>query len=318
MRKGVTGKRLLPVYVAGDIFISGLMAVAMAEVPAMTGLPQPNSSHLEEFTSQRLPTGPFQKQSLPLQNLEGRPTQQAWQVQRDGKSSLELLAPLRQDLQAQGYEPLYECDTSACGGYDFRFNLSLLPEPDMHVDLGDFRYFLARKGSEWAALVVSNSANIGFIHLTHMDTTAGARPVTAGPPQAAAVTNTVTTAPPIDTLFDATGRFVLEDLVFASGASTLAAGEYPSLAELAKWLQSKPDARLVLVGHTDASGGLEANIALSRKRAEAVRQELTRRFKIPTNRVDAQGVGPLAPRAPHQSDTDRALNRRVEAVLLGG
>lgn len=316
MRQSVTGKRLLPIYVTGVIFISGLMAAA--DVPAMTGLPQPNSSHLEEFTSQRLPTGPFQNQSLPLQNLEGRLTQQAWQLQRDGKSSLELLAPLRQDLQAQGYEAVYECDTSACGGYDFRFNLSLLPEPDMHVDLGDFRYFLARKGNEWAALVVSNSANIGFIHLTHIDTAAGARPVTAAAEPAAAVTTAVTTAPPIDTLFDTAGRFVLEDLVFASGASTLAAGDYPSLAALAKWLQDQPDARVALVGHTDASGGLEANIALSRKRAEAVRQELTRSFNIPANRVEAQGVGPLAPRAPHRSDKDRALNRRVEAVLLGG
>ena len=98
----------------------------------------------------------------------------------------------------------------------------------------------------------------------------------------------------------------------------MAAGEYPSLAALAKWLQDQPDARVALVGHTDASGGLEANIALSRKRAEAVRQELTRRFNIPANRVEAQGVGPLAPRAPHRSDKDRALNRRVEAVLLGG
>lgn len=311
MRKGVTGNNLLPVYVAGVMFVSGLMAVA--DVPAMTGLPQPTSSHLEAFTSHRLPTGPFQNQTVPVQNLEGRLTQQAWQLQRDGKSSLELLAPLRQDLQRQGYEALYECDTSACGGYDFRFNLSLLPEPDMHVDLGDFRYFLARKGSEWAALVVSNSANIGFIHLTHIDTASGPSAVAPPPSQAA----TVTTALPMETLFDAAGTFVLEDLVFASGASALAAGEYPSLAALATWLQATPDARVALVGHTDASGGLEANIALSRKRAEAVRQELTRRFNIPANRLEAQGVGPLAPRAPHHSDKDRALNRRVEAVLLG-
>lgn len=304
----MTGHRFLPLYVAGILFLSG--GGAVADAPAMTGLPQPTASRQEAFTSHRLPTGPFQNQSLPLQTLEGRLTQQAWHVQRGGKSSLELLAPLRQDLQAQGFEPLYECETSACGGYDFRFNLGLLPEPDMHVDLGDFRYFLGRKGNQWASLVVSNSGDIGFIHLSHIDT--GSKPTVAAPvqPQADLVKAT-------PQLFNAAGTFVLEDLVFASGASALTAGDYPALAALAQWLQADPNARVALVGHTDASGGLEANIALSRKRAEAVRQELTRRFNIPANRIEAHGVGPLAPRAANQTEADRLRNRRVEAVLLG-
>ncbi len=306
----MTGHRFLPLYVAG-ILVSWA-GLAVADAPAMTGLPQPTASQQEAFTSHRLPTGPFQIQSLALQTLEGRLTQQAWHVQRGGKSSLELLAPLRQDLQAQGFEPLYECETSACGGYDFRFNLSLLPEPDMHVDLGDFRYFLARKGNQWASLVVSNSGDIGFIHLSHIDT--GSKPDVAAPVQPQPVPTTATATPQ---LFSAAGTFVLEDLVFASGASALTAGDYPALAALAQWLQADPNARVALVGHTDASGGLDANIALSRKRAEAVRQELTRRFNIPANRIDAHGVGPLAPRAANQTEADRLRNRRVEAVLLG-
>jgi OOP family OmpA-OmpF porin len=72
---------------------------------------------------------------------------------------------------------------------------------------------------------------------------------------------------------------------------------------------------VILVGHTDASGGLDGNIALSRKRAESVRQRMTDRYGIPAAQVDAQGVGYLSPRASNLSDTGRDQNRRVEVMM---
>ena len=48
----------------------------------------------------------------------------------------------------------------------------------------------------------------------------------------------------------------------------------PRWIALADWLAADPARRIALVGHTDASGGLAANIALSKQRAEAVRQAL--------------------------------------------
>ena len=38
---------------------------------------------------------------------------------------------------------------------------------------------------------------------------------------------------------------------------------------MAAWLQANPDGTIALVGHTDASGSLAANTALSERRAEA-------------------------------------------------
>ena len=72
----------------------------------------------------------------------------------------------------------------------------------------------------------------------------------------------------------------------------------------------------MLVGHTDTVGSLDANIALSRRRAEAVRARLVEAHGVDGARIDARGVGYLAPAVANDSDEGREANRRVEAVLL--
>ena len=73
---------------------------------------------------------------------------------------------------------------------------------------------------------------------------------------------------------------------------------------------------MVLVGHTDSVGLLEPNIALSRSRAESVRQRLINQYGVPEDRIDAHGMGYLAPIATNLTAQGREANRRVEAVLL--
>ena len=111
------------------------------------------------------------------------------------------------------------------------------------------------------------------------------------------------------------GTVALDDLVFASGKAVLEEGEYPSLTALADWLRAHPALRVTLVGHTDASGTLAGNVALSRQRAEAVRAALIARFDLPGAQMDAQGAGYLAPRASNQTPEGRQRNRRVEVML---
>lgn len=69
-----------------------------------------------------------------------------------------------------------------------------------------------------------------------------------------------------------------------------------------------------MVGHADAVGPLDANIGLSRRRAEAVVKELTTRQGIATARLRSDGVGPLVPLASNDTDAGRATNRRVDLV----
>lgn len=299
------------------LLLSGPVAALELALPAPVAGQQAAS---ENPASVELPTGPFAAGALPVRRVTGALDRRAWQLEAPRLTLTELADPLREQLLAQGYDILFDCETRGCGGFDFRFAIEVMPEPGMHVDLGDFRFIAAEKGGEVVNLLVSRSPGYGFVQLTRVapEPMADAVPATADPDPAppAAEAAPAPAAPPPGDLGAALaegGAVVLEDLVFASGSSALESGDTPSLAVLAEWLAADPARRVVLVGHTDDSGGLEANIALSRKRAQAVRQALLD-HGVAAGQVSAEGVGPLAPRATNLTEEGRRKNRRVEAV----
>jgi OOP family OmpA-OmpF porin len=55
-------------------------------------------------------------------------------------------------------------------------------------------------------------------------------------------------------------------------------------------------------------------MTLSKQRADAVVAALVMKYHIATARLEAAGVGPLAPVATNRTDDGRAKNRRVELV----
>ena len=73
---------------------------------------------------------------------------------------------------------------------------------------------------------------------------------------------------------------------------------------------------MALVGHTDDTGALQANVAVSTRRAEAVRARLIETYGVAANRIEAQGAGYMAPITSNATPEGRDINRRVEAVLL--
>lgn len=299
------------------LLLSGPVAALELALPAPVAGQQAAS---ENPASVELPTGPFAAGALPVRRVTGALDRRAWQLDAPRLTLTELADPLREQLLAQGYDILFDCETRGCGGFDFRFAIEVMPEPGMHVDLGDFRFIAAEKGGEVVNLLVSRSPGYGFVQLTRVapEPMADAVPAAADPdpaPPAAEAPSAPAALPPGDlgAALAAGGAVVLEDLVFASGSSALESGDTPSLAALAEWLAADPARRVVLVGHTDDSGGLEANIALSRKRAQAVRQALLDHGAA-AGQVSAEGVGPLAPRATNLTEEGRRKNRRVEAV----
>lgn len=113
---------------------------------------------------------------------------------------------------------------------------------------------------------------------------------------------------------DNTGRTTLEGVYFDQNKATLKPESKPALEEIAKLLAQRPELNAYIVGHTDMDGALDYNLNLSRDRAEAVVNALTKDHGVAPGRLQGHGVGPLAPRAANTIDAGKAQNRRVELV----
>lgn len=112
----------------------------------------------------------------------------------------------------------------------------------------------------------------------------------------------------------AEGHATVSGIFFDTGLAVVKPESAPSLAEVAKLLAGDPALRLRVIGHTDSTGELDANLKLSQQRAEAVVQALTSQHQVAPARLSAHGVGPLAPAASNRTEEGRARNRRVELI----
>ena len=107
----------------------------------------------------------------------------------------------------------------------------------------------------------------------------------------------------------------LGDVLFASGEAELVEGGRSSLEEVVDLLQTEPGKKIRVEGHTDSSGNSDANLLLSEKRAQAVRDALIA-LGVASERVTALGMGEDFPIASNDDEEGRARNRRVDVVLL--
>ncbi len=265
-------------------------------------------------TSYELPIAPWADGSLPTQRIEGDMTQQAWRIDATGLSSLQLLRPLREQLGNAGYSVVFECDTRACGGFDFRFATPVVLPPAMAVNLGDFRFLSARRDDSAISLLASVTADAGYVQVILVGASESIPRVVANAANNA-LSPLAGQPDDLEQALDQVGRFVLPGLQFATGSAQLVEGEVPILDTIAAYLAAYPDRTVALVGHTDSSGSLDGNIALSRRRAGAVLERLVTDYAVPRRQLEAQGMGYLAPLASNLHEGGRALNRRVEVIV---
>ena len=265
--------------------------------------------------SYAMPIAPFQDGRVPAEVLEGRIQEQVWRVSGQGLTTLQLLAPLRKQISDAGYEIRLDCAALQCGGFNFRFNTRVLPGPEMYVDLTNFRFLSATSGAgQGISLLVSRSATAAYIQMIRVGKTGNVTvPEGSTPP---AVVVPVQPQGSLAQALETTGRFILSDLDFETGASTLGPGPFESLAEIAGYLRQHPGRKIALVGHTDSVGSLENNINLSRKRAISVLERLVSVHDASRAQLEAGGMGYLAPVASNLTAKGRDANRRVEAVLV--
>ena len=108
---------------------------------------------------------------------------------------------------------------------------------------------------------------------------------------------------------------VLRNLFFATNRATILPESELELQNLYNLLIEHPEIRIRITGHTDNVGSDRFNQSLSEQRANSIRSELIK-LGIDANRIEAEGKGKTEPVATNETNEGRALNRRVEFMIL--
>lgn len=111
-------------------------------------------------------------------------------------------------------------------------------------------------------------------------------------------------------------QMTLGDATFASGQASLQPEATQHLGKLVQFVQSRPELAVKIEGYTDSSGDSARNLALSRQRAESVRDALVA-AGVNASRITVVGRGEANPVAPNDDAAGRARNRRVVVTLEG-
>jgi outer membrane protein OmpA-like peptidoglycan-associated protein len=107
----------------------------------------------------------------------------------------------------------------------------------------------------------------------------------------------------------------LVGLTFQSGQDVVRPAYRPLLEKVRQAADVFPRSQIVVEGHTDAYGGDENNLALSRRRAEAVSAYLTNELGVPAVRISSVGYGETQPIANNDTEQGRSRNRRIDVII---
>ena len=109
--------------------------------------------------------------------------------------------------------------------------------------------------------------------------------------------------------------FILSNLNFETGKSTIKSGSFSSLNELVDYLKRKKTLKILVAGHTDNVGSEDGNLKLSKSRALAVKAYLLKKG-ISAARVKTEGYGMNQPIADNTTTCGRVQNRRTEIQII--
>ncbi|MBN2226032.1 MAG: OmpA family protein [candidate division Zixibacteria bacterium] len=119
-------------------------------------------------------------------------------------------------------------------------------------------------------------------------------------------------------LYNATNDIVLRlpGLSFDVNSDDIKDEHVPLLTKVTEIISMFPNSKLLVEGHTDATGDAKANLRLSEKRAFSVMQYLRQAMAIPADRINSIGYGAERPVASNKTSEGRAKNRRIDIIIL--
>lgn len=105
-----------------------------------------------------------------------------------------------------------------------------------------------------------------------------------------------------------------EAITFPVSSSDVQPGIRDELIAISQSLQTYPNSTVRVIGHTDNTGSVAYNQALSERRAQSVANILVA-AGTPSGRISTVGVGMSQPVATNDTEAGRAANRRVDIVI---
>jgi OmpA-OmpF porin, OOP family len=112
------------------------------------------------------------------------------------------------------------------------------------------------------------------------------------------------------------GKWSTTGILFDVNSDKIKESSYGTLKEIATVLSENADVKVKIIGHTDSDGDDAKNLDLSKKRAAAVKNALSKEFNIDETRLDTDGLGESKPVGDNKTPEGKAQNRRVEFVKL--
>ena len=110
---------------------------------------------------------------------------------------------------------------------------------------------------------------------------------------------------------------ITDKIYFRTNRAKIRKISYPLLDEIAQVINAHPEILLIEIqGHTDSRGRDRYNLKLSDKRAAAVVKYLVTKGGVDPSRLSSKGYGETMPIADNETEEGRAMNRRVEFVIL--
>lgn len=269
-----------------------------------------------------------------VETVQGKVTRTIY-VSPTGRSSLEVFANYRDALASSGFEPVFECSKQACGEsfpvlkYNWqRKETQVVAEGYEHTRLltidavfdavEDLRYVLFKKsapdGDTYAAVYAGLNKGGSFGSFSSLLSDKVSVLVEIVEPKTMDKRMVTISAEEIGGKLASEGRAVFYNILFDFDKADLKPESAPQLEQMAAYLKANPQTNVFVIGHTDSKGGLEYNLGLSGKRAQAVAKALFAQYGIDAKRLTSRGLGPLAPVATNRTEEGQAKNRRVEMV----
>lgn len=105
------------------------------------------------------------------------------------------------------------------------------------------------------------------------------------------------------------------NILFDSSMAIVRNRMLPEITKVCNILKNKPNTSVIILGHTDSDCTNEKNLALSVKRAQAVKRVMLKKG-IDDSRVVARGFGETKPVISNRTSIGRSQNRRAEVIVV--